>query len=323
MSTITVSSSAALNVALKVAKAGDSILLNPGTYTGVGLNGLQVNGTVTVRSADLDHPAVLTGIGIRNSSGFSFEHVEINAVPGLSEKTGVIGIDGSKNISFDHVYVHGTLNGDASDDLPGIRIKLSSDITVTNSEFRQLFQAVSFGGNNNVTISGNLVHEIRQDGFRGYDTSNLTISDNYLTNFQKVGTEHADGIQIYTGSYGPAHDIRIIGNVIIQGDGAEVQGVFIRDDSSSLKNVEISGNLVAGATLNGIAVSGINGLVMDSNSVVSRTGELSWLSVKTSTDAIVTNNDALRFILSGDMVQANNELNLTNGSEGAVLQDWL
>ncbi|WP_293682104.1 right-handed parallel beta-helix repeat-containing protein, partial [uncultured Phenylobacterium sp.] len=185
------------------------------------------------------------------------------------------------------------------------------------------FQAVSFAGSSNVKISGNLVHQIRQDGIRGYDTSNLTISDNYLTDFYKVGSEHADAIQIYTGSYGPAHHIRVVGNVITQGDGAEVQGIFIRDDSASLRNVEVSGNLVVGATLNGIALSGVNGLKVDANTVISRTGELSWLSVKTSPEAVVTNNEALRFILNGDMVENNNNLNITTGYDEAVVQAWL
>ena len=63
MATINVSSTAALNTALKAAKAGDTILLSTGTYT-LNTSGLTFASDVTIASATVGRPAVISGMTI-------------------------------------------------------------------------------------------------------------------------------------------------------------------------------------------------------------------------------------------------------------------
>ena len=59
MATINVSTTSALNSALKAAQAGDTILLSSGTYT-LSASGLKFATDVTIASADAGKPASIT-----------------------------------------------------------------------------------------------------------------------------------------------------------------------------------------------------------------------------------------------------------------------
>ena len=62
MTITTVSTSAALVSALKVAQAGDTIQLAAGTYSPVSLSNLHFANDVTVTSLDPSHAAVINGL---------------------------------------------------------------------------------------------------------------------------------------------------------------------------------------------------------------------------------------------------------------------
>src|SRR4051794_15862534 len=53
-----------LNLALRSARPGDTILLSPGTYSGLALNNLKFGASVIVKSADPAHPATLTSFTV-------------------------------------------------------------------------------------------------------------------------------------------------------------------------------------------------------------------------------------------------------------------
>ena len=138
MSSITVDNAAALSSALKVAQSGDTILLAPGTYSGLAIKNLDTGGLVTIKSLDANNEAVLTNFGIQNSSGLKFENVEMAGSGGMGYYSWIIR--DSQNISFDSVNVHGTLDGNPQNDAAGIQVFDSSNISITNSEFHELYR---------------------------------------------------------------------------------------------------------------------------------------------------------------------------------------
>src|SRR3546814_4184259 len=113
-----------------------------------------------------------------------------------------------------HMYVHGLLDGDPSNDAMAMNIRNSSNISVTESEFEDLHHAINFLDSDHVTVSGNSFHTMRSDGVRGGGTNDVVISNNYFTDFHPVGADHPDAIQLWTtNTTESARNISITGNV--------------------------------------------------------------------------------------------------------------
>src|SRR5262249_36212262 len=136
MSTTTVSTSAALMSALKVAHAGDTIQLAAGTDSPGGLDDLHFASDVTITSLDPTHAAVIKGLAVRAVSGLTFQNLDFT-VSKASENA--VTVESSQDVHFNDVYVHGSLDDDPSRDGGGILLRLSSDVSVANSTFEQLF----------------------------------------------------------------------------------------------------------------------------------------------------------------------------------------
>lgn len=327
MSAIYVSNSTELNAALKGAVAGDNILLRAGTYSDIAIKAKDMSADVTVTSADADHPAVLTDLVVNKSSGFNFSNIVVDVAPSAANVSGAVYVMNSRDIHFDNMSFHGTMNGDPRDDMDGIGFKSSSNVSITNSDFQQLRVAINAGDNNGVKIDNNYIHDIRMDGIRSSGSSNISITNNYITNFTKIEGDHADGIQFFTGNVlKEASNIVISGNVIVRGEGDIIQGIFMRNEEAvgQFKNVLVTDNLVVGTSGNGIAISEATGVKVLNNDVVSNAGSVSWISVKNSQDALVSGNDAFRYNIDPtEVTERGNQLNISISDDGsAIMREW-
>src|SRR5579862_3607523 len=171
--TITVSSVAALKSALATALAGETIQLAPGTYSGVSMTKLNFSSPVKITSADPSNQAVLTDLTVVSSHNLSFSQLEFS-VDG--ETTSMpFAVRTSTNISFDHLNVHGSMDGNPQDDTSAFQIQHSTNVKITNSEFQQLNFAIYHFYDTNLTISGNSFHDIRTDGIHGGGSSYVNI----------------------------------------------------------------------------------------------------------------------------------------------------
>ncbi|RYD73783.1 MAG: right-handed parallel beta-helix repeat-containing protein, partial [Verrucomicrobiaceae bacterium] len=227
LATYNVSNAAELNVALKAVGAGDKILLGAGDYGAVSLKNLTFDANITIASKDPSAQAVITKLDVAGSKGITFTDLEFST-NGSVKLGGLFSVVGSSKITFDNVYVHGSLNGNPQDDVDGIRLVDSKDVTITNSEFEQLRIAISHRDGDGMNISGNHIHDIRMDGIRGSGSSDILISKNYITDFYRVDGDHADAIQFFTGNTTEAaKNITITDNIIDRGDGLKMQGIFI------------------------------------------------------------------------------------------------
>jgi Ca2+-binding RTX toxin-like protein len=287
MANVTVTNTADLLKAVSAAKSGDTIFLAPGTYSGVFIHDLATAG-VTITSADPSNHAILTDMTLKNCSGLTVSNLEMTVA-----KDTPYQIVGSSNIVFDKLDVHGSLDGTSNDDTRGMIVRDSSNVTISNSHFHELTDALSHLDSQYVTITGNSFDTIRDDGIIGGGTSHIVVSNNSFTNFDHVGDVHPDAIQFGTGNAASAAtDITISGNVYTRGTGVPVQGIWINDEIGTMpySNVTVQDNVILGAVYNGIVVSAATDATVTGNTVLGTDGQTSWCGVRNVAEATVSNN---------------------------------
>ena len=296
MTTYTVSTEADLLKYTASASNGDTILVKPGTYSGIILQNIAKTGNVTITSADPLHPAVLMDLLIRNCQGLTISNFDMYATKDMPFQV----TSGSQRITIDQVDVHGTLNGTSSDDVRGMIVRDSTNITVSNSHFHELTAALGFSNGQYVTFANNRFELIRDDGISGGGASNLTITGNVFTDFDHVGAIHPDAIQIWTSNTTTAaSDIAISNNVFSRGNGAVVQGIFVTDQVGlPYKNLSITNNVVIGAMYNGVWVDGADNVTMTDNVVIGAQDQASWLGVRNVKSATIMDNIASSYNFS-------------------------
>lgn len=313
MSLAIVSTPAAFLAALNAATAGGTILLAPGPWAPVTIYGYHApgGGVVTIRSQDPVHPAVFSGFAISASSGLTVDQVtfatDLVNIVGVTAAPTPFRVDGSQRITLSNLSVHGTLDGNPQDDVNCLRIDYSDQVAVKTSEFQQCYNAITELSNTHVTISGNAIHDIRNDGIDNGGSSFVTVSGNHFSDFYPVGLvgstgDHADAIQFWTtGTLTPAHDIAITGNTFVRGKGHWIQGIFVTDQLGlRFQNLTITGNVINGAEYNGLMVSGCSTLTIGGNVVQPYTDEPSWVRVEQCTASTVTDNKAGAFRYASD-----------------------
>jgi Ca2+-binding RTX toxin-like protein len=329
---ITVGSTAALSSALLSAHDGDTILLAPGTYNNVtyAFNNLNFANGITITSADPSNPATITTFIMQNSSGITFSNLTMQ-----TQATGYFDFQvyTSNNIHFDHVSVHGSMDGNPQDDIEGISINTSTNVSITNSEFQQLERAMAFSSSNNIVVANNNVHDVEVTGVGFAQVGNVLVDGNTFSNFDPVvGVDHPDAIQFLTaGTTAPSHDITITNNAIFRGTGGATQGIFFRDQLTTMnyQNVTIANNLIDGTGYGGILADYTHNISVTGNTLITLAGASNNtpLQIFDSSGVIITNNQTAGAIgIDGDtaLTQSGNTLNaiVTDGG-AAALQTWL
>src|SRR6185312_11005086 len=170
------------------AHAGDTILLTAGTYSALSLSGFHFSGAVTLQSADVSHPAVLSGVTLTNSSGLAFNHLEFATNGGTA-----VTLYSSQNIAFDAVKIHGAVVGSGN----AMMISGSSDVRVTNSDISKLGTGINEQNSSNLTVTGNVFHDISSGAIRGTGATNETISGNQFLDAKATVADHGDVINLW------------------------------------------------------------------------------------------------------------------------------
>jgi hypothetical protein len=302
MSTITVASTEALMAALNAAMPGDTILLAQGVYTGLNFYNRNFAGTVTIASADPAHPAVFHDLAVQNSSGLTFNNIEM--VVGYSGTPYYnFTVSSSDNIHFSGLDVHGTLDGNPANDPSGFLFSDSTNVSISNSEFHELNRGVGHLNSTHVTFTNNQFHDMKSLGIQGGGSSYVYIGYNTFTDIYSTEsnqtTEHSDAIQFFTaGTTVSAHDITVIGNTVTRGDGDVVQGIFFGNEAGiPYKNVTIIGNTLVGTMYNGINIWTAENVVIQDNAVYAYTDMPSWIQVRYVTGGVLQNNTSQGYII--------------------------
>jgi len=253
---------------------------------------------------------VLTDLTVKNSQGLTFTNLEM--VAKIDTPFQVVS---SQRIAFDRVDVHGTLNGSSSDDTRAMLVRSSSNVSVTNSYFHEVTDALSHLNSANLDFSNNRFDLIRDNGISGGGSSFVTIANNVFTSFDHVGALHPDAIQFWTTNTSTAAtDITITGNTFNRGSGAAVQGIFMRDEVGTLpyQHVTIADNVIVGAMYNGIAVTGAGDAKLTNNTVVGEQDQASWISLTNVKAAALSGNVATGWSSTNSNVSGSGDIQATS-----------
>lgn len=321
---IIVSDTAGLESALKSARGGQRILLEPGEYARMGLSGVRPSSEVIVTSRNPANRAVLREIDFRDGGNLTFDNLIMKAVEQGARDAFLF--QGARNLKFRRILAMGH---EGDDGLQGrlIFVRDSEKVSISESEFTHAKTAISLLDTRYVTVTSNYFHELRMDGIRGGGNSDINISYNYFTNFMTVPPDHPDAIQFWSKHQKvSARNITIVGNVIYRGEGRPVQGIFMNDEEKNLPyhNVRIEDNVVVGAMYNGITVQGNSvNLTIVKNTVSALPDMKSW--IRATGEMRLTDNRAPIYLINGKRVvkPENNETipRATDNGVGAI-KDW-
>ena len=284
----------------------------------------------------------IAGINLNVSDGYTFR-----AGPGVLEVTpwahnGIaVAFGGSAN-HFDGLTVHGGQADYTTAGGNGFMIRDATGGSITNNELYWLNTGINhlnpLNNGETILIARNRLHDIRFDGIRG-QSSKIEIRGNTLSDFYPTAGDHPDGVQFWTtGLSAPLHDITIADNVIRQGAGRPIQGLFIGNENRQpFHNLTITGNLVLGGMYHGLSVGWADAtLVISDNYVGGFVGNLDgaqqmvpWLMVGDSVGGKVSNNYATGWQIDGankntGLVLSNNHtIPLAKAGDYTMANRWL
>lgn len=323
MAVILIKDLATLLAALAGAHGGETFSLAPGTYDQIALSSRTFANPVTIMSSDPSRPAVLGTIIFSKSSGIVFRNVDIGSPLKPGEKievaTAAATINGSRNVTFDHVHVHGSLDGNAANDRYGLSFRGSSGIKITNSSFEQLTRAALFGSSSDILVQNSTFMHLRSDGIDFSGVHDVTIDGNFFGDYAPIEGDHPDAIQFWTrGTDVSCTDIRITNNQIQFGGAQGAQGIFMRDETNMFpyKRVTVDNNMIyVVAGYNGLAIGNGEDVTVTNNTVISRARDRYKLRISLGTikGGTVANNVS-DFLLTN--AQTNVEM-----KDNLVLQD--
>lgn len=283
----------ALLAALKLAKAGDTLLLAPGSYASIMLKNVILPG-VTIASADPANPAIIAGVELTGCEGLTVRGLEVT----ISARTKTaFNVVGCKDVHLIGLDVHGEAGGE----LAGLMFRTSSNVSATECDFHDLGTTLRNIDSTGVTISACRFHDVRGDGIQTSGTSDITLEDNYFTNFYTKVPAHPDAIQFFTvNTKAPAKGIRIRRNKFERGVGDIIQGIFLGNEiDMPYIDVDISENVILGSMYNGIAIDGGQNVRIVDNLVQAFPDMGSWIMTTDCTNATVQGNWSTSYVKKG------------------------
>jgi hypothetical protein len=321
MAIFNVSDATQLQSALASATGGDKIIVAPGDYGSVSINGRNYASNVTVQVQSFQNRAHFDGLFIQNSKNLTFTGFDIGRALTADEPTftQLNWIRNSSNIKFSAVHIHGSLDGDPSNDGNGLVLSDVTGFNINNSKFTELFRGMHSQRSASVTIQSNEFTNLRSDGITVASTDGIVIDKNNFSDFRPVLPDHADFIQFWnTGQTKGSSNITIKNNVMMQHyfsgvPETGVQGIFIADPLEfGYKNILIQNNLLwSNDAHNGITVGGATGVQILGNTVLSKSNDAKqfWIRLATVDKIRLEDNLTDNIVLVKEvtnLVQANN-----------------
>ncbi|PHO04974.1 hypothetical protein CSC82_05520 [Rhodobacteraceae bacterium 4F10] len=311
-----------------------TILLAGGTYGQLDVpQSLRQTGDapapITLRSANPEMPAILTGLILDGVTNIRFEDIHFAYTPNDQStfRDRPFQVRNSEDTSFSRVI----FQGGAIDGLfagQGLFVRNSKNVSITHSEFKEFHRGAVFLNVENLFVKRNNIHSMRSDGFDFAQVTNVEVAENYFHDFAPATAgDHRDMIQFWTNrTSAPSTNVYIHHNQLFGGENAGTQSIFMRNevvDSQGggndmfYENIRIEHNLILNNDTHGISTAETNGLVVRHNTVLqeAHTSEEKLVQVPKihldprSTDVTVQNNisgDAVlpdpRWIVSGNVI---------------------
>jgi hypothetical protein len=256
------------------AKGGDSILLAPGEYQDLFIKNTNFSSEVTISSLDPDNPAIIERLNLSGAqnvtiTGLNFERV----APVIAQwPFDHLRIDNTTNIKIhDNAFTGGVVNNGSSEQgfINGTAI-FGDNITnldIADNEFTSVHKAIRVSNSDNVSATGNYIHDYREDGMFFAGIKDLLVEGNRIESPQVFsGLEHADMLQLIG-----IKDGVIRNNFFNQADGNWTQGILLGKGGyalSAVGNVLIENNIVYSGHHHGISTTDIPDVTIINNTVL-------------------------------------------------------
>nr|WP_254447537.1 right-handed parallel beta-helix repeat-containing protein [Sphingomonas sp. ID1715] len=292
-----------MQAALNNARGGDTIQLAGGNYGEVRLSDRNYSSVVTIQS-DPSNAAHFDTLFVERSSSIAFSSVDIGRglKAGEAEYTKIVTVEDSARISFSSSFIHGSLDGNPSNDGIGLYVNRVDGFSIDDSRFEELFRGTLLQQSSSVAVLRNDYREMRSDGIDVAAVRGVQLDGNSFTNFRPVGSDHADAIQFWNvGQPFGSRDIVIKNNVVLNGSGVGPQGIFMNAANGyGYVNVQIENNLIHGNdAFHGIYIEDGSNVKISGNSTLSEQSDVEymWIQVQDTTGLTLTNNLAERIIV--------------------------
>ena len=298
----TAANASQLQAAINLAKAGDTIALGAGNYGDVVILNKKFTSDIKIVSADAEHPATFNTIKIFNSANIAFSDIAVKMTPTATTAafTPAVNITGSSGITLTDSAISAgkAINGvaDSATALDstqnvlgrptgvGIQVMDSTRVSISNNELSDLSKGISLNRVTGVTITDNEISGMRSSGVVGSAVSDAAIGNNHFSNsypwaYDKAYGDHGDYIHLWTHTGGQttaSKNISIYGNVMEQGDGAPLMGIYLGGNNAlaapGFTNVRIENNAIIGGHFQGMRLENITNSVIADNTMIGVTG---------------------------------------------------
>lgn len=302
-----------IEAALKqVPKEGALLSLKPGRYDQIMIRGAYA-GPVRLVPADRKQPPEIHRLVIRNSRDIHVEGMDFRPTGSEAQSGYLVSVDGVEGISLEKNRFT-ALPDQGEKRVRAVRIDRSSQATLRDNIVEGLERGFVFAELRGIRVEHNSFSGLTTDGLNFVDVDNVIIQKNFFTDFRTDPGQHPDYIQFWT-SRGKRSStgIEIAYNVMLQGSGTPVHGVFMdNDDAIPYKDISIHDNLLVGGAPHGLTVELAEGVSMERNLVASSPNTNSNVSIRLtkSSKGIIRGNAATAVIAtdSPDTIVATNTL---------------
>ncbi|HEX5378156.1 MAG TPA: right-handed parallel beta-helix repeat-containing protein [Phenylobacterium sp.] len=295
MTTYTVSNTVELSTALKSAVGGDTISLAGGNYGDVAIN-KAFSSDVLITSQSAGSPAVFHTLNLGSAANVHIDAVKVDFTPSSTTYafSPAVSISYATNITITHSTITGGLavNGVSPDSTTldntqnvlgfptgyGVSIGNSNNVKLDGVEISTVNKGIVLNNSNYVTVAHSDIHDLRTSGIVGGGGSHITIDSNHIhdSNPWHWGYgDHADYLALWTnaGQASASTDIKITNNLMEQGKGTALLGMWLQGGAVGFSGVTISGNAFLNGNFQGITLWDTSNASVDHNTLLQTSGD--------------------------------------------------
>ncbi|MEM6374715.1 MAG: right-handed parallel beta-helix repeat-containing protein [Pseudomonadota bacterium] len=253
--------------ALKSARGGETILLEPGRYGPLEIAGLQFADLVHLKS-ETPRGAVFPRIVISGCRNLRIDGVHVsNPGNGGSGARIVNIIDQSQNIHFINSEVNAKIDGTREGFYAIHGTGNLRDIIIAGNYLHDIKVGVAFFGVQNLAVQDNRIDRILGDSFKFSHIENGAIERNMgaRTIFSVPG-EHYDFVQFQ----GDSRNVVVRNNLSMPRTVPNVQGVFLNNGRYS--DILVENNVIVSSQIRGVSINNSTNSVARNNTLINIPG---------------------------------------------------
>jgi Ca2+-binding RTX toxin-like protein len=238
---------------------------------------------------------VFNTLNINSASHVHLDGIAVNFTPTAATYSWspAVKIDGSNNITITHSTITGggavsgvsqtatSLDGTGNviglGTGYGVNVMSSNAVKIDGVEISNFYKGIVLNKATDVTISHDDIHNIRTTGIVGAEISHVTVDSNHIhdsTPWNWGAGDHADFLAFWTNSTQTvaSTDIKITNNLMEQGKGTAVLGMWLQGGDAGFTNVAISHNAFLDGNFQGITLWDTSNSTVDHNILLQTSG---------------------------------------------------